>query len=73
METYYHLHNNHGKQTIIGYNKDDEHLGLENGTIDVKNVLNIAEKYTPNAIWNLECKVEYLQNSIDFLKKLKYL
>ena len=70
---YYHLHNNHGKQTIIGFNKDDEHLGLENGTIDVKNVLNIAEKYTPNAIWNLECKVDYLQNSIDFLKKLKYL
>ena len=25
---YYHLHNNHGKQTIYGYNKDDEHLNV---------------------------------------------
>lgn len=23
---YYHLHNNHGKQTVLGYNKDDEHF-----------------------------------------------
>lgn len=70
---YYHLHNNHGKQTILGYNKDDEHFGLDNGTIDVENVLKTAEKYTPDAIWNIECKVEFLQNSIDCLKELKYL
>ena len=35
----YHLHNNHGKQTIYGYNKDDEHLGIDNGTIDISKVL----------------------------------
>lgn len=37
------------------------------------NVLKTAEKYTPDAIWNIECKVEFLQNSIDCLKELKYL
>ncbi len=70
---YYHLHNNHGKKTLIGYNDDDEHLGLDDGTIDVKNALKLAEEYTPNAIWNIECKVEFLQDSIKCLKKLKYI
>ena len=71
--TYYHLHNNHGKQTILGYNKDDEHLGLTNGTIDVEKVLTLAEEYTPNAIWNIECKVEFLKESVEYLKKLNYI
>lgn len=70
---YYHLHNNHGKQTILGYNKDDEHLGIDNGTINIEKILTLAEKNTPNAIWNIECKVEFLQDSIDCLKRLKYL
>lgn len=70
---YYHLHNNHGKQTIVGYNKDDEHLGINNGTIDIEKVLKIAEEYTPNAIWNIESKVEYLEESIEYLRKLKYI
>lgn len=70
---YYHLHNNHGKQTIYGYNKDDEHLGINNGTIDIKNILNLAERYTPNAIWNIECKPEYLQESVDYLRKLNFI
>ena len=70
---YYHLHNNHGKQTIFGYNKDDEHLGLNNGTIDIENVLSLAEEYTPNAIWNIECKVEYLKESVEYLKKINYI
>ena len=70
---YYHLHNNHGKQTLLGYNKDDEHLGLTNGTIDIEKVLKLAEEYTPNAIWNIESKVEYLKESVDCLKKLNYI
>lgn len=70
---YYHLHNNHGKQTILGYNKDDEHLGIDNGTIDISKILKIAEEYTPNAIWNIECKVKYLEESIEKLKELKYI
>lgn len=70
---YYHLHNNHGKQTILGYNKDDEHLGIDNGTIDISKILKLAEEYTPNAIWNIECKVKYLEESIEKLKELKYI
>ena len=70
---YYHLHNNHGKQTIFGYNKDDEHLGISNGTIDIEKVLNLAEEYTPNAIWNVESKAEYLEESIEVLKRLNYI
>lgn len=70
---YYHLHNNHGKQTIFGYNKDDEHLGLDNGTIDMKKILDLAEQYSPNAIWNIECKTEYLAISVDYLKELNYI
>ena len=70
---YYHLHNNHGKQTILGYNKDDEHFGLTNGTIDIEKVLTLAEEYTPDAIWNIECKVEFLKESVEYLKKLKYI
>ena len=70
---YYHLHNNHGKQTILGYNKDDEHLGIDNGTINIENILKLAEEYTPNAVWNIESKVEYLEESIECLKKLNYI
>lgn len=69
---YYHLHNNHGKQTLYGYNKDDEHLGISNGTIDIAKILKLAEQYSPNAIWNIECKVEYLNESVKCLKKLGY-
>ena len=70
---YYHLHNNHGKQTIYGYNKDDEHLAINNGTLDIKKTLELAEKYSPDAIWNIECKVEFLEDSIKCLKELSYI
>lgn len=34
-------------------------------------------EYTPNAIWNIECKVKYLEESIEEsiekLKELKYI
>lgn len=70
---YYHLHNNHGKQTIYGYNKDDEHLGINNGTLDIKKTLELAEEYSPNSIWNIECKVEYLEESVECLKELGYI
>lgn len=70
---YYHLHNNHGKQTILGYNKDDEHLGINNGTMDISKVLKLADKYSPNAIWNIECKIKYLEESINCLKDLGYI
>ena len=42
-------------------------------TIDIENVLSLAEEYTPNAIWNIECKVEYLKESVEYLKKINYI
>lgn len=69
----YHLHNNHGKQTIYGYNKDDEHLAIDNGTIDIEKTLKLAEEYTPDAIWSIESKVEFLEESIKYLKILDYI
>ena len=70
---YYHFHNNHGKQTVYGYNKDDEHLAINNGTIDICKILKLAEEYSPDAIWNLECKPEFLEESIICLKEMGYI
>ena len=69
---YYHLHNNHGKQNIPGHN-DDEHLGLNHGTIDIARVLEKAEQYSPNAIWNLESGISYHLEDIEILKSLGYI
>lgn len=69
---YLHLHNNHGKQNVRGYN-NDEHLGISNGTIDVKKVFKLLEEHCPNAIWNIEAHSQYLEESIEYLKKLGYL
>lgn len=69
----YHLHNNHGKQTIYGYNKDDEHLAINNGTIDIEKTLKLAEEYTPDAIWSIESKVKYLEESVVYLKELGFI
>lgn len=69
----YHLHNNHGKQCVYGYNTDDEHLAINDGTIYIEKALKLAEEYTPNAIWSIESKVKYLEESIDCLKKLGYI
>ena len=69
---YYHLHNNHGKQNIKGQN-NDEHLGLNDGTIDIEKVLELANTYSPNAIWAIESNPKYLSESVEFLKQKGYL
>ena len=69
---YYHLHNNHGKQNSHDHN-DDEHLGICHGTIDIVKVLEYSEKYSPDAIWNLESKVEYHDEDIEKLKSLGFI
>ena len=51
--TYVHLHDNHSET--------DEHLGLGMGNMDIKKVLNALNKYAPNAIWAIECKLEYME------------
>ncbi len=58
---YVHLHNNHGER--------DEHNGLRRGTIDVVEVLNALNKYSPNAVWALECCLEDMEDSILLLKE----
>lgn len=63
---YVHLHNNHGKQNKKGIN-DDEHLGLDNGTIDMKQIFEILEKYTSNAIWAIETHTKYIEESLRYL------
>lgn len=70
---YLHLHNNHGKHTVRGYNSDDEHLGLANGTMDIEKVLALLEEKCPNAVWALEPKDDYLDESVKVLQKLNYL
>ena len=69
---YVHLHNNHGKQSIIGHN-NDEHLGLQDGTMDMKRVLELLEEYAPNAIWNIESNTKSLEESVRYLGELGYL
>ena len=69
---YYHLHNNHGKQTLTGYNSDDEHLAIDDGTINIEKILKLAEQYTPDAVWSIESKPKYLEKSIKKLKELSY-
>ncbi len=39
----------------------------------MEKVLALAEEYTPNAIWNIECKVDFLKESVEYLKKLNYI
>ena len=70
---YLHLHNNHGKQIGVPSYKNDEHLGLEDGTIDIKKVLGLLEKYCPKAIWNVECNLKYVEVAVEALKKQGYI
>ena len=70
---YVHIHNNHGKVSGRPSFLNDEHLGLDNGTIDVKNVLALLEEYSPNAIWNIESKLDFITDSIEVLKSLNYI
>ena len=69
---YLHLHNNHGKVQGRPSYLNDEHLGLDNGTIDVAKILSLLEEHCPNAIWNIECKLQYIEKSIGIIKELGY-
>lgn len=61
-----HLHNNNGRQ--------DQHLGLENGTLDFEQICNALEKYAPNAVWALEVnKLEDMERSVRWLIDNKFL
>ena len=70
---YLHLHNNHGKVLGRPSYMNDEHLGLNMGTIDISKVLSLLEEHSPNAIWNIECKLDYIEESVETLKNLGYI
>ena len=58
-----HLHNNNGET--------DEHNGISNGTLNVKEVCEYLEEYSPKATWAIET-IEY-EKSIEWLKENKFL
>jgi sugar phosphate isomerase/epimerase len=62
---YVHLHQNYGI--------NDEHLGLRKGNIPLITVLNLLNQYAPEAIWALECAVDEMHNSIEFLTENGYI
>lgn len=70
---YLHLHNNHGKISGRPSYMNDEHLGLTHGTIDIAKTLSLLEKHCPNAIWNVECKLDYIEDAVSTLKSLGYI
>jgi sugar phosphate isomerase/epimerase len=62
---YVHLHNNDG---IL-----DDHWRLDKGKIDVRQVLELLIKHSPNAICNVETFVEDIEPSLLWLKERGYL
>ena len=70
---YLHLHNNHGKQSGRPSYMNDEHLGIDDGTIDIARVFSLLEEYCPDAIWNLECKLNCMEKSVEVLNNMGYL
>ena len=70
---YVHLHDNHAKLEGRPSYLNDEHLGLKMGNIDLEKVLSLLEKYSPEAIWNIECKLDYIEDSIKVLKDMNYI
>ena len=47
--SHYHIHNNDGPAPGDRPNLGDKHKPLPNGNIDMKSLLTLAEKLTPNA------------------------
>ena len=58
-----HLHNNFGE--------NDDHNGLNNGNINMNEVCEALEQYSPNAIWEIE--TEEWKESIKWLLENGYI
>jgi sugar phosphate isomerase/epimerase len=58
---YLHIHDNNGEE--------DEHLGINMGTIQMETVLNDINKVNPSTIWALEMYPKYLEDSILWLEE----
>lgn len=61
---YVHMHDNNGIE--------DEHLGFGMGNIPLDDVCKALEEFSPKAIWAIESKVQYLQNSLEWLQRRGY-
>jgi len=61
---YVHLHDNHGDT--------DEHLGLGMGDVQMEEVCHALEQHSPQATWAVECKAEYREHSLAWLRDRKY-
>ena len=70
---YLHLHDNHGVVEDRPSFLNDEHLGIGMGTINNEKVFELLEEYCPDAIWNIECKIKYIEESIEVLKNMDYI
>ena len=70
---YLHLHNNHGKVSGRPSYKNDEHLGIDMGTINIEKVFKLLEEYCQDAIWNVECELDYIEKAVDIIRKSGYL
>ncbi len=62
---YVHIHQNNGI--------NDEHLGLRYGNMPIKDILSALNEYSPEAVWALECKTDYMEDSISLLSELGYI
>lgn len=58
---YVHLHDNNGKE--------DEHLGIGEGSIPFKEVCPALDQYAPDAYWAIEAEGKGIEISIDWLIK----
>ncbi len=61
---YVHMHQNFGDK--------DSHLGLRDGNMPLKEVLEALEKHAPNAVWALENGLDYMEDSVAYLVELGY-
>lgn len=62
---YVHIHDNNGLE--------DEHLGLGMGNIPLDEVCEALERYSPQAIWAIESKSDYIQKSINWMMTRGYI
>lgn len=60
---YVHLHNNFGER--------DDHFGLDNGTIPIREVLDLLLTYCPGAVWTVE--TYEAEESLEWLDEEGYL
>jgi sugar phosphate isomerase/epimerase len=62
---YVHMHDNNGLK--------DEHLGIGRGTIPFAQVCEALNGHAPDAVWALECEIDHMTDSVDWLRKYGFI